>query len=66
MRRRRIVNNYDKAFDDATADAVLYGHGFIRLSYNDGFEAHHIKHSEFDSIKELFDWIKNNRVEIDK
>jgi hypothetical protein len=54
----------DKAFTDAMHDAVLYGHGFIRITNtNDGLEAHHIKLSDFDSIVELFDWIKKNSVE---
>lgn len=52
---------FDKAFTDAMHDAVLYGHGFIRITNNDGLEAHHIKLSEFDAIAELFDWIKNNK-----
>lgn len=51
----------DKAFTDAMADALLFGHGFIRISNNNGLEAHHIKYTEFDAIAELFDWIKKQR-----
>jgi PHD/YefM family antitoxin component YafN of YafNO toxin-antitoxin module len=57
--------SFDKAFTDAMSDAILHGHGFLRITNNDGLKAYRIKPSEFDSIKELFDWIKNNRVEID-
>jgi hypothetical protein len=57
--------NFDKAFTDAMHDAILYGHGFIRITNNDGLEAYHIKQSEFEAIAELFDWIKHNSVEID-
>jgi dissimilatory sulfite reductase (desulfoviridin) alpha/beta subunit len=56
--------NFDKAFTDAMHDAVLYGHGFIRITNNNGLEAHHIKQTEFDAIAELFDWIKKNRVTV--
>lgn len=55
--------DFDKAFTDAAADAILYGHGFVRVSNNNGLEVHHIKHSEFDAIAELFDWIKKHKVE---
>ena len=59
------MNDVDNAFTKAINDAVLYGHGFIRITNNDGLEAHHIKQSDFDAIAELFDWIKKNSVEID-
>ncbi len=59
------MTEFDKAFTNAMHDAVLYGHGFIRVTNNDGLEAHHIKQSEFDAIAELFDWIKKHNVEID-
>ena len=58
-----MMADFDKAFTDAMHDAVLYGHGFIRITNNNGLEAHHIKQSEFDAIAELFDWIKKNSVE---
>lgn len=57
--------DFDKAFTKAMSDAILHGHGFVRITNNNGLEAHHIKHSDFDSIAELFDWIKKNSVEID-
>ena len=53
---------FDKAFTDAMLDAVLYGHGFIRITNNNGLEAYHIKQSEFDDIVEVFNWIKKNKV----
>ena len=56
--------NFDKAFTDAMHDAVLYGHGFIRITNNNGLEAHHIKQTEFDAIAELFDWIKKHKVTV--
>jgi len=55
---------FDKAFTNAMHDAILYGHGFIRITNNDGLEAHHIKQSEFEAIAELFDWIKKNQVDV--
>jgi dissimilatory sulfite reductase (desulfoviridin) alpha/beta subunit len=55
---------FNNAFTKAINDAVLHGHGFVRITNNNELEAHHIKHSDFDDIKELFDWIKKNRVEI--
>lgn len=55
---------FDKAFTDAMHDAILYGHGFVRITNNNGLQAHHIKQSEFDSIAELFNFIKKNSVEI--
>lgn len=55
------MNDVDNAFTKAINDAVLYGHGFIRITNNNGLEAHHIKHSDFDAITNLFDWIKNNK-----
>ena len=60
-----MVADIDKVFTDAMLDAVLHGHGFIRITNNNGLEAHHIKQSEFDAIIELFDWIKKCNVEID-
>ena len=58
--------NIDKVFTDAMTDAVLYGHGFIRITNDqlNGLEAHCIKHSEFDAIAELFDWIKKHQKEV--
>lgn len=58
------MNDVDNAFTKAINDAVLYGHGFIRITNNNGLEAHHIKQSEFDAIAELFDWIKKNQVDV--
>lgn len=57
--------SFDKAFTDAMSDAILYGHGFLRITNNGGLKAYRIKPSEFDEIAELFDWIKKNSVEID-
>jgi hypothetical protein len=56
--------DFDKPFTDAICDAVLHGHGFIRITNNNGLEVHHIKHTEFEAISELFDWIKKNRAEV--
>jgi dissimilatory sulfite reductase (desulfoviridin) alpha/beta subunit len=60
------MTEFDKAFTDAMHDAVLYGHGFIRITNNNGLEAHHIKLSEFDDIAELFNWIKKNKVTVEQ
>ena len=57
--------SFDKAFTDAMKDAVVHGHGFLRITNNDGLKAYCIKQSEFDSIVELFDWIKKNNKEND-
>lgn len=58
--------SFDKAFTDAMSDAMLHGHGFLRITsnYPNGLTAHCIKPNEFDSIAELFDWIKKNNVEV--
>jgi dissimilatory sulfite reductase (desulfoviridin) alpha/beta subunit len=56
------MNDFDKVFTNAMSDAILHGHGFIRITNNNGLEVHHIKDSEFDSISELFEWIKKNKI----
>lgn len=58
------MTEFDNAYTKAINDAVLYGHGFIRITNDNGLEAHHISHSEFDSTVELFQFIKNNSVEV--
>ena len=59
------VISFDKTFTDAMSDAILHGHGFIRITNKDGLKAYRIKPSEFDEIIELFDWIKKNNKEND-
>ena len=56
--------SFDKAFTDAMSDAILHGHGFLRITMNSKLEAYCIKPDEFDEIKELFDWIKKNSMEL--
>ena len=58
------MSDINTAISDALTDSLLYGHGFIRITNNNGIEAHHIKQSEFDAIAELFDWIKKNQVDV--
>jgi len=57
------MSDINTAISDALIDTLLHGHGFIRISNNNGIEAHRIKYTEFDEIKELFDWIKKHSVE---
>jgi dissimilatory sulfite reductase (desulfoviridin) alpha/beta subunit len=57
--------DFDKTLTNAIWDAILHGHGFIRITNNNGLEVHHIKHTEFEAISDLFDWIKKNRAEVD-
>jgi len=57
-------NKEIKAWTDATMEAMLYGHGFIRISYTGNqLEVASVKPEEYEDITELMKFIKENKIE---
>jgi len=57
------INSYQQALLDATMNSLLYGHGFIRVTHDNGFIVTAIPIDEYPDISELMKFIsdKNNR-----
>jgi len=61
------MSELEEVYMHAIVDALVFGHGFIRISKtNTEVEVHLIQHSEFDDVMELFNWIKKEKEKINE
>ena len=58
----KIVSAYQQAMMDATINAAMYGHGFIRISKTETeFQVTCINPDEYKDHAELMTWITENK-----
>ena len=56
------VSDLEQEFVNAAMNSLLYGHGFIRITHNNGLIVSSVSIDEYPEISELMKFVSDNRI----